>query len=63
MTTTARDPGGPGQTYTFRIVRVARAPGDFRVPFPLGRRALRVHLGDVAYGLKRLEPAVRKALA
>ena len=63
MTTTARDLPGPGQTYTFGIVTVARAPGDFRVLSALGRRAVCVCLGDTASGLNRLEQAVRRALA
>ena len=63
MTTSARDLPGPGQTYTFGIVKLARTSGDFRVPFAVGRRARRVHFGDAASGLNRLEQAVRRALA
>jgi transaldolase/glucose-6-phosphate isomerase len=34
----------PGQTYTFDVVKVAQARGDFQVLAERGRRALRVHL-------------------
>jgi transaldolase/glucose-6-phosphate isomerase len=54
----------PGQAYTFGVVKAAQARGDLQVLVERGRRALRVHLGpDTARGLKRLEEAVRLAMA
>ena len=42
----------PGQKYTFGVVKVAQARGDFQVLLERERRALRAHLGaDVAAGL------------
>jgi len=54
----------PGQKYTFGVVKVAQARGDFQVLADRGRRALRVHLGsDVAAGLRHLRRALEQALA
>lgn len=53
----------PGQKYTFGTVKAAQARGDFEVLAERGRRALRVHLRDVATGLPALHSAVAKALA
>ena len=54
----------PDQKYTFGIVQVAQARGDFQVLAESGRRALRVHLGEhVAGGLTTLKDAVAQALA
>jgi transaldolase / glucose-6-phosphate isomerase len=52
----------PGQKYTFGIVEAAQARGDFSVLIERKRRALRVHLADVASGLERLDAAVSAAL-
>jgi transaldolase/glucose-6-phosphate isomerase len=52
----------PGQKYTFGVVKAAQARGDFQVLAERGRRALRVHLGDVESGLATLATAVQKAL-
>jgi len=52
----------PGQKYTFGIVEAAQARGDFSVLIERKRRALRVHLADVARGLERLDAAVSAAL-
>jgi transaldolase/glucose-6-phosphate isomerase len=43
-------------------VEAAQARGDFSVLIERKRRALRVHLADVARGLERLDAAVEKAL-
>jgi hypothetical protein len=54
----------PGQKYSFGVVKVAEARGDFQVLVERDRRVLRVHLGThVAAGLTTLKDAVRKALA
>jgi transaldolase/glucose-6-phosphate isomerase len=53
----------PGQKYTFGIVKVAQARGDFEVLAERGRRALRVHLGaDVDAGLATMRAAIREAV-
>jgi hypothetical protein len=52
----------PGQKYTFGLVKSAQARGDFQVLAERGRRALRVHLGDVETGVTALENAIRGAL-
>ena len=54
----AKDVVVPGKGYTFGVVKAAQARGDFQVLAERGRRALRVHMNDVASGLK----ALRKAL-
>jgi transaldolase / glucose-6-phosphate isomerase len=62
---TCEDPADlpvPGQKYTFGIVKAAQARGDFQVLAERGRRALRVHLRDVASGLAALKAAMSKAL-
>ena len=44
----------PGQEYTFGLVKVAQARGDFQMLAERRRRALRVHIGkDVKAGLAR----------
>lgn len=53
----------PEQKYTFGVVKAAQARGDFQVLAERGRRALRVHLGDVELGLATLAATVQKALA
>jgi transaldolase/glucose-6-phosphate isomerase len=54
---------GPGQRYTFGVVKAAQARGDFQVLVERDRRALRVHLGkDVAAGLAKLNAAITQAL-
>ena len=60
----AADLEAPGRKYTFGIVKAAQASGDFQVLAERGRRALRIHLnGDATTALRRLEEAVREALA
>ncbi len=45
----------PGQKFTFGVVKMAQARGDFQVLLDRDRRALHVHLGtDVSEGLKQL---------
>lgn len=54
----------PGQRYTFGVITLAQARGDFEVLTARGRRALRVHLSaGVEAGLATLERAVTEALA
>ncbi len=49
----------PGQKYTFGVVKVAQARGDFQVLLERGRRALRVHLtGEVKTALEALADLV-----
>jgi transaldolase / glucose-6-phosphate isomerase len=52
----------PQQKYSFGAVKAAQARGDFQVLAERGRRALRVHLGDVDAGMVKLTAAVQKAL-
>ncbi|WP_342643160.1 bifunctional transaldolase/phosoglucose isomerase [Rhodoligotrophos ferricapiens] len=53
----------PGRKYSFGVVILAQARGDFAVLAERDRRALRVHLGsDVQGGLKRLARAIDNAL-
>jgi transaldolase/glucose-6-phosphate isomerase len=59
----AADLAVPGQKFTFGIVKAAQARGDFEVLVERKRRALRVHLRDVASGLATLQAAIEKALA
>ncbi|WP_137387671.1 bifunctional transaldolase/phosoglucose isomerase [Rhodoligotrophos defluvii] len=60
----AADLAVPGRRYSFGVVILAQARGDFAVLAERDRRALRVHLGtNVAQGLKRLSRAVDLALA
>lgn len=52
----------PGRNLTFGVVKAAQALGDFNVLTRLGRRALRVHLGEgLGQGLDKLEAALAKA--
>ena len=60
----AKDLPVPGQKYTFGVVKVAQARGDFAVLAERGRRAVRVHLGkNLKSGLATLTKAVQKAIA
>lgn len=60
----AKDLQVPGKKFTFGVVKAAQARGDFEVLAQRGRRALRIHLGkDLETGLKKLNEAVKKALA
>jgi len=52
----------PGKGYSFGAVIDAQAAGDLAVLAERGRRALRVHLHDVADGLRTLRRAVETAL-
>ncbi len=52
----------PGHSYSFGVVKAAQARGDLEVLVERGRRALRVHLGDVDAGLAELAHAIEAAL-
>jgi transaldolase / glucose-6-phosphate isomerase len=53
----------PGEAYTFGILKVAQALGDFSSLNKWGRRGIRIDLGpDVKAGLSRLQEAVKGAL-
>ncbi|MGH7042956.1 MAG: bifunctional transaldolase/phosoglucose isomerase, partial [Acetobacteraceae bacterium] len=52
----------PGHSYSFGVVKAAQARGDLEVLVERGRRALRVHLADVATGLTALARAVNAAV-
>jgi transaldolase/glucose-6-phosphate isomerase len=52
----------PGKRYTFGVVELAQARGDFQVLAERGRRALRVHLSDPDVGLPLLRAAIAEAL-
>jgi transaldolase / glucose-6-phosphate isomerase len=54
----AQDLPVPGQRYSFGVVKAAQARGDFEVLVSRQRRALRVHLSDVASGLAALDAAL-----
>jgi transaldolase/glucose-6-phosphate isomerase len=59
----AQDLPVPGQKYTFGVVKVAQARGDFQVLADRKRRALRVHIGsDVKAGLTKLAELVKEVL-
>jgi transaldolase/glucose-6-phosphate isomerase len=53
----------PGHGYSFGVVKAAQARGDLEVLVERGRRALRVHLGDVTLGLAALSSALDAALS
>ena len=53
----------PGHRYSFGVVKAAQARGDLEVLAERGRRALRVHLHDVASGLAALARAIDEALS
>jgi transaldolase/glucose-6-phosphate isomerase len=53
----------PGQRYSFGTIERLQARGDFEVLASRGRRVLRVHLKDVAAGLRDLHAAVQQALS
>ena len=52
----------PGHSYSFGVVKTAQASADLEVLVERGRRALRVHLKDVAAGLTELARAMDAAL-
>ena len=52
----------PGRPYGFEDVVAAQAAGDLAALRSRGRRALRVHLSEVAAGLDTLEAVVNRAL-
>ena len=49
----------PGQRYSFGTIKRLQARGDFEVLASRGRRVLRVHLKNVAAGLRDLHAIVR----
>jgi transaldolase/glucose-6-phosphate isomerase len=53
----------PGRKYDFSVVKAAQAQGDLDVLQTRKRRALRVHLTNVAGGLVSLSAALEEALA
>ena len=53
----------PGRSYSFSVVKAAQARGDFTVLEERKRRALRIHVSDVAEGLRQFADAVNEALA
>ena len=58
-----RDLDIPGRTYSFGVLKVAQAQGDFEALNARGRRALRLHLpADVPAGLETLRDSVAAAL-
>lgn len=58
----ARDLDVPGKKYSFGTVEAAQAQGDLAVLRERKRRALRIHLSDVAAGLPQLAAAIRDSL-
>jgi transaldolase/glucose-6-phosphate isomerase len=58
----AQDLHVPGQRYSFGTIKRLQARGDLEVLAARGRRVLRVHLKDVAAGLRDLHAAVQKAI-
>src|ERR1700693_4994028 len=56
------DIDGPGDSYSFGVVKAAQASGDLAVLVARDRRALRVHLTDVDAGLEELSHAIDSAL-
>ncbi len=58
----ARDIAVPGRGYSFGAVEGAQAAGDLAVLEERGRRVVRVHLRNVADGLRTLRSAVEAAL-
>jgi hypothetical protein len=52
----------PDQRYSFGTIKRLQARGDFEVLASRGRRVLRVHLKDVAKGLRDLHAMVQQAL-
>jgi transaldolase / glucose-6-phosphate isomerase len=48
----------PGQKYTFGTIKLAQALGDLEVLTERGRRVMRIHLKDLAAGLRELRGAV-----
>ncbi len=60
----AEDVQIPGQPYTFGTFKQAQALGDLEALRRHGRRALRIHLGEVtSKGLRELEQALERAIA
>ncbi|MGH6982280.1 MAG: bifunctional transaldolase/phosoglucose isomerase [Stellaceae bacterium] len=58
----ARDLDVPEKKYSFGIVEAAQAQGDLAVLRERKRRALRIHLSDIASGLPALAAAIRDSL-
>jgi transaldolase/glucose-6-phosphate isomerase len=52
----------PGQRYSFGTIKMAQARGDFEVLSSRGRRLLRVHLTEIASGLRDLHAALQQTL-
>jgi hypothetical protein len=52
----------PNQKYTFGVVKAAQARGDLEVLAERGRRALRVHLGDLSESLRILATEIKEAV-
>jgi len=52
----------PNQKYTFVVVKAAQARGDLEVLAERGRRALRVHLGDLSESLRILATEIKEAV-
>ena len=55
------DAAVPGEDYSFSVLKEAQARGDWGALRAKGRRALHLHLRDLAGGLKRLEGGFRRA--
>ncbi len=58
----AHDIAVPGRGYSFGAVEDAQAAGDLAVLEERGRRAVRVHLRNMADGLRTLRGAIETAL-
>lgn len=58
-----RDLAIPGRKASFGLVEKAQALGDFAVLNERGRRALRIHFGDLQSGLSKLSAAFDEALS
>ena len=59
----AQDIAIPGHRYSFGVVKAAQARGDLEVLVERDRRAIRIHLRDVASGLPSLARAFADALS
>jgi transaldolase / glucose-6-phosphate isomerase len=58
----AEDLPVPGQKYTFGTIKLAQALGDLEVLAARGRRVLRLHLKDVASGLRELHDVIQTSV-
>ncbi len=58
----AEDVPVPGQKYTFGTIKLAQALGDLEVLAARGRRVLRLHLKDVASGLRELHDIIQTSI-